>query len=77
MSTDPDSYKGFGPYTPGFVTVPYNDINALQKELSDPNVAGFLVEPIQGEAGVYVPDAGAADLLSATASGTPCLFLHL
>jgi len=58
MSTDPDSYKGFGPYTPGFVTVPYNDLDALAKELEDPNVAGFLVEPIQGEAGVYVPDAG-------------------
>ncbi len=58
MSTDPDSYKGFGPYTPGFVVVPYNDIDALKKELDDPNVAGFLVEPIQGEAGVYVPDDG-------------------
>jgi len=58
MSTDPDSYKGFGPYTPGFVIVPYNDIEALKKELEDPNVAGFLVEPIQGEAGVYVPDDG-------------------
>jgi ornithine--oxo-acid transaminase len=58
MSTDPDSYKGFGPYTPGFKVVPYNDIEALEKELSDPNVAGFLVEPIQGEAGVYVPNDG-------------------
>lgn len=58
MSTDPDSYKGFGPYTPGFVVVPYNDLGALKKELEDPNVAGFLVEPIQGEAGVYVPDDG-------------------
>lgn len=58
MSTDPDSYKGFGPYTPGFKVVPYNDIEALSKELEDPNVAGFLVEPIQGEAGVYVPDSG-------------------
>jgi ornithine--oxo-acid transaminase len=58
MSTDPDSYKGFGPYTPGFKTVPYNDLDALEKALEDPNVAGFLVEPIQGEAGVYVPDDG-------------------
>jgi ornithine--oxo-acid transaminase len=58
MSTDPDSFKGFGPYTPGFVVVPYNDLDALKKELEDPNVAGFLVEPIQGEAGVYVPDDG-------------------
>ena len=58
MSTDPDSYKGFGPYTPGFITIPYNDTEALAKALEDPNVAGFLVEPIQGEAGVYVPDSG-------------------
>jgi ornithine--oxo-acid transaminase len=58
MSTDPDSYKGFGPYTPGFVTVPYNDLDALKTEIKDPNVAAFLVEPIQGEAGVYVPDDG-------------------
>lgn len=58
MSTDPDSYKGYGPYTPGFSIVPYNDVEALKKELEDPNVAGFLVEPIQGEAGVYVPKNG-------------------
>jgi ornithine--oxo-acid transaminase len=58
MSTDPDSYAGFGPFTPGFIKINYNDINALEKALEDPNVAGFLVEPIQGEAGVYVPDSG-------------------
>lgn len=58
MSTDPDSYTGFGPYTPGFEVVPYNDLDALEKALEDPNVAGFLVEPIQGEAGVYVPEDG-------------------
>lgn len=58
MSNDPDSYKGFGPFTPGFVKIPYNDIYALERELSDPNVAGFLLEPIQGEAGVMVPDEG-------------------
>ena len=58
MSTDPDAYKGFGPYTPGFVTVPYNDLDTLAKELKDTNVAAFLVEPIQGEAGVFVPDEG-------------------
>jgi ornithine--oxo-acid transaminase len=58
MSTDPDSYGGFGPYTPGFIKIPYNDINALEKALQEPNVAGFLVEPIQGEAGVFVPDEG-------------------
>lgn len=58
MSTDPDSYAGFGPYTPGFVVIPYNDIQALEAALADKNVAGFLVEPIQGEAGVFVPDEG-------------------
>ncbi len=58
MSTDPDSYGGFGPYTPGFITIPYNDLGALAEALEQPNVAGFLVEPIQGEAGVFVPDEG-------------------
>jgi ornithine--oxo-acid transaminase len=58
MSTDPDSYKGYGPFTPGFITIPYTDTEALSRELEDPNVAGFLVEPIQGEAGVFVPDEG-------------------
>jgi ornithine--oxo-acid transaminase len=58
MSTDPDSYGGFGPFTPGFVKIPYNDIPALEEALQDPMVAGFLVEPIQGEAGVFVPDEG-------------------
>ncbi len=58
MSTDPDSFKGFGPYTQGFEVVSYNDIPALEKALEDENVGGFLVEPIQGEAGVYVPDDG-------------------
>jgi ornithine--oxo-acid transaminase len=58
MSTDPDSYGGFGPFTPGFITIPYNDLAALENALKDSNVAGFLVEPIQGEAGVFVPDEG-------------------
>ena len=58
FSTDPQSYNGFGPYMPGFVIVPYNNIEALQKAMEDKNVAGFLVEPIQGEAGVVVPDDG-------------------
>ncbi|MEA3443087.1 MAG: ornithine--oxo-acid transaminase [Bacteroidota bacterium] len=58
MSTDPDARGGFGPYTPGFEIIPYNDMPALEKALEDPNVAGFLVEPIQGEAGVYVPEDG-------------------
>jgi ornithine--oxo-acid transaminase len=58
MSTDPESKEKFGPYTPGFEVIPYNDLPALSKALEDPNVAGFLVEPIQGEAGVVVPDKG-------------------
>ena len=58
ISTDPDARRDYGPYTPGFITIPYNDIPALEKELQSPDVAGFLVEPIQGEAGVYVPDEG-------------------
>jgi len=58
MSTDPDARSGFGPYTPGFITIPYNDLDALAEALNDPHVAGFLVEPIQGEAGVFVPDEG-------------------
>ena len=58
FSTDPSSYGRFGPYMPGFVIVPYNDLNALQQALTDPHVCGFLMEPIQGEAGVIVPDDG-------------------
>ena len=58
MSADPEAYRDYGPYTPGFVKIPYNDIPALERTLEDPDVAGFLVEPIQGEAGVYVPDEG-------------------
>jgi len=58
FSTDPSSYKHFGPYMPGFIVVPYNDSAALEEALRDPLVAGFLVEPIQGEAGVVVPDEG-------------------
>lgn len=55
FSSDPDSNTHFGPYTPGFIQIPYNDTAALAKALEDPNVAGFLVEPIQGEAGVNTP----------------------
>ncbi|HUX56101.1 MAG TPA: ornithine--oxo-acid transaminase [Bacteroidales bacterium] len=58
MSTDPDARKDYGPFTPGFIIIPYNDLNALENALKDPDVAGFLVEPIQGEAGVFVPDEG-------------------
>lgn len=58
FSNDPDARTNFGPYTPGFEMVPYNDTTALENALQDPNVAGFLVEPIQGEAGVNVPTDG-------------------
>ncbi len=58
MSSDPDAYNDYGPYTPGFINIPYNDIEALEHALQDSNVAGFLVEPIQAEAGVYVPEEG-------------------
>ncbi|MEN9613418.1 MAG: hypothetical protein RLZZ628_4232 [Bacteroidota bacterium] len=56
-SADPSSYRNYGPYMPGFQLIPYNDIPALEAALKNPNVAGFMVEPIQGEAGVVVPDA--------------------
>ncbi|MFT3935222.1 MAG: ornithine--oxo-acid transaminase [Chitinophagaceae bacterium] len=58
FSTDPSSYSRFGPFMPGFEIIPYNDLNALATALQDKNVAGFLVEPIQGEAGVVIPDDG-------------------
>ena len=57
-STDPECKDGFGPYLPGLDIIPFNNLTALEKELEDPNVAAFLVEPIQGEAGVLVPDEG-------------------
>lgn len=58
MSTDPSSYEDFGPYTQGFIKIQYNNVEALREALRDPDVVGFLVEPIQGEAGVVVPDDG-------------------
>jgi ornithine--oxo-acid transaminase len=61
FSNDPDANKNFGPFTPGFIRIPYDDVDALEKALQTENVAGFLVEPIQGEAGVYVP---ASDFLA-------------
>ena len=57
-SDDPTSYEGFGPYMPGYDLIPYNDLESLESELKDPNVTAFMVEPIQGEAGVVVPDEG-------------------
>lgn len=58
FSNDPDSHDGFGPFTPGYISIPYNNSKALAEALKDPTICGFLVEPIQGEAGVVVPDAG-------------------
>ena len=57
-STDPECKEGFGPYLPGYVIIPYNDLDALKLVLEDPDVAAFMVEPIQGEAGVIVPEDG-------------------
>ena len=58
-SNDPSSYTGFGPYMPGFKLIPYNDLNRLEEEFkANPNIAAFMFEPIQGEAGVVVPDEG-------------------
>jgi ornithine--oxo-acid transaminase len=58
FSSDPDAKNNFGPFTPGFISIPYNDVDELSRVLQNENVAGFLVEPIQGEAGVVVPDNG-------------------
>lgn len=58
FSSDPGSTKDYGPFTPGFIKIPYNDLAALREALLDPNIIGFLVEPLQGEAGVMVPDEG-------------------
>lgn len=57
-SVDPNTTRNFGPYMPGYVIIPYNDLDALEEALADPNTAGFMAEPIQGEAGVVVPDEG-------------------
>ena len=58
FSSDPSARKGFGPFVPGYISIPYNDLGALAEALEDEDVCGFLVEPIQGEAGVVVPDEG-------------------
>lgn len=74
-SSDPDSYSGFGPFTPGFVKIPYNDTNALENALKDKTVAAFLVEPIQGEAGVVVPAEGYLAACAALCKENNVLFI--
>jgi ornithine--oxo-acid transaminase len=75
FSSDPSSRKNFGPYMPGFIAIPYNDTEALARALADKNVAGFLVEPIQGEAGVLVPDEGYLAKAKALCSDANVLFI--
>jgi len=74
-SSDPSSYGGFGPYVPGITKVPYNDLTALEAALQDKNVAGFMVEPIQGEAGVVVPDHAYLTQVRALCSKYNILFI--
>ena len=74
-STEPSSYKDFGPFMPGFSNIPYNDTVALEAALQDPNVAAFMVEPIQGEAGVVIPDAGYLQKVRALCTEYNVLFI--
>lgn len=75
FSSDPDSSNHFGPYADGFIRIPYNDLKALEHALQDKNVAGFLVEPIQGEAGVVVPDEGYLKKAAALCKANQALFI--
>ncbi len=75
FSTDPTATSNFGPFMPGYITIPFNDINALEEALQDPFVAGFLVEPIQGEAGVVVPDEGYLSKAAALCKSKNVLFI--
>lgn len=75
FSTDQEARKNFGPFNPGYVTIPYNDIDALKKALEDPDVAAFLVEPIQGEAGVFVPFEGYLQQAYAACKAANVLFI--
>lgn len=74
-SSDPTCYSRFGPYMPGFELIPYNDSNALEEKLRDPNVCAFMVEPIQGEAGVIVPDPGYLSRVRELCTKYNCLFI--
>ncbi len=75
FSNDPLARKNFGPYMPGFISIPYNDIQALSKALENKNVTGFLVEPIQGEAGVLVPDEGYLSIAKQLCEAANVLFI--
>lgn len=75
FSNDEDARKNFGPYTPGFIKIPYNDIDALADAIKSENIAGFLVEPIQGEAGVFVPDEGYLTKAKALCKNNNVLFI--
>ncbi len=74
-SVDPTATKGFGPFIPGIEVIPYNDLEALEVALKDPNTAGFIVEPIQGEAGVFVPDEGYLEKAHALCKANNVLFI--
>ena len=74
-STDPSSYAKFGPFMPGFEIVPYNNLEALEKSLQNPDVAAFMVEPIQGEAGVVVPEEGYLQKVKALCKKYNVLFI--
>jgi len=74
-STDPSSFKGFGPYVSGFEIIPYNNLPALEKALADPHVAAFMCEPIQGEAGVVIPDDGYLSSVSRLCKEKNVLFI--
>jgi len=75
FSNDEVARKNYGPYTPGFIRIPYNDLDALEKALQEENVAGFLVEPIQGEAGVFVPDEDYIEKAAELCRSNQVLFL--
>ncbi len=75
FSNDPDANTNFGPFTPGFIRIPYDDLDALQHALTQKNVAGFLVEPIQGEAGVYVPSSDYIQRAHAMCQANNVLFM--
>lgn len=75
FSNDPDARKSYGPYTPGFISIPYSDTAALEEVLKNKNVVGFLVEPIQGEAGVYVPEKGFLAKAKALCEANNVLFI--